>query len=138
MNLKRLRRDLRHLWFYHIHINLKQTEPRHGGKGIVARGCFPLEPLFLLPRDHRLGSGQLLGTSGAQEGDNRGVSAASLARPDQLGHLGEVCCYDWRQTLLWSMQRTLGDDVLRRNDVCTRAYRGQATVATANGHGQVA
>ena len=42
-------------------------------------------------------------------------------------------------TLLWSMQRTLGDDVLRRDDVCTRAYRGQATVATAsNGHGQVA
>ena len=32
----------------------------------------------------------------------------------------------------------VGDDVLKRDDVCTRAYRGQATVATANGHGQMA
>ena len=36
------------------------------------------------------------------------------------------------------MQWTLRDDVLRHDDVCTRAYRGQATVATANGHGQMA
>ena len=37
MNLKRLRRVLRSLWFFHFHINLKYTEPRHGGE----RDCWP-------------------------------------------------------------------------------------------------
>ena len=36
-NLKQLRRVLRRLWFFHFHISLKQSEPRHGGE----RECCP-------------------------------------------------------------------------------------------------
>ncbi|CAL8376586.1 unnamed protein product [Boreogadus saida] len=55
------------------------------------------------------------------------------AQPRQL--LGESELQSWATFL---SSRTLGDDVLRRDDVCTRAFRGQAAAATANGHGQMA
>ena len=43
-----------------------------GEKGIVARDCFPLEPLFLLARDHHLGSRQSLGTTFSCSGQRGG------------------------------------------------------------------
>ena len=39
MNLKRLRRVLRRLWFFHFHVNLKYLYRDMEKKGIVALDC---------------------------------------------------------------------------------------------------
>ena len=50
MNLKRLRRVLWRLWFFHFHVNLKYRMNRKiEEKGIVARDFLPPEPRCPLP-----------------------------------------------------------------------------------------